>query len=253
MEEATPIHELPAIEPYPVGAVFNVQFPEYTVRLSIFSESRLKFEIKEGPHAREEIVNYDVRTICDGVFLVSWQEKDKSTVTHIEDFTNKVIYSQVTQPDGTFLKVEGKLLEVRGVPGFGKENVQEANKNLVKEVLNALYVKRDTSDMERFFGNAFIQHNPSLPHGHEALGDFIKNLPDRFSYEPGKIVAEDDLVMVHARMTGKKLSPQVLVDIFRVQGGKIVEHWDVIQDEVSRESTVSGMPMFDPADTELKH
>ena len=57
-------------------------------------------------------------------------------------------------------------------------------------------------------------------------------------------VADGDLVMVHGRYTGWGPTPMVAVDIFRVEKGKVVEHWDVMQEEVPAASTRSGNAMF---------
>ena len=69
-------------------------------------------------------------------------------------------------------------------------------------------------------------------------------LPAAFKYEPGMIVAEGDLVMVHGRYTGWAEKPMVAVDIFKVVDGILVEHWDVLQEEVPASATKSGNPMF---------
>src|SRR5262245_54118125 len=53
------------------------------------------------------------------------------------------------------------------------------------------------------------------------------------TYEPGMAVVEGDLVMVHGRYVGWGPKPMVAVDIFRVKDGRVVEHWDVLQEEVS--------------------
>jgi predicted SnoaL-like aldol condensation-catalyzing enzyme len=57
-------------------------------------------------------------------------------------------------------------------------------------------------------------------------------------------VADGDFVMVHGRYTGWGPKPMVAVDIFRVNDGKVVEHWDVMQEEVSAAETASGHAMF---------
>ena len=64
------------------------------------------------------------------------------------------------------------------------------------------------------------------------------------TYEPGMTVADGDLVMVHGRYTGWGPKPMVAVDIFRVENGKVVEHWDVMQEEVPASDTASGNAMF---------
>jgi predicted SnoaL-like aldol condensation-catalyzing enzyme len=68
------------------------------------------------------------------------------------------------------------------------------------------------------------------------------------TYEPGMAVADGDLVMVHGRYTGWGPKPMVAVDIFRVKDGKVVEHWDVMQEEVSAADTASGNAMFTKAE-----
>jgi hypothetical protein len=60
----------------------------------------------------------------------------------------------------------------------------------------------------------------------------IAGFPDNFQYVPGMAVAEGDLVMVHGRYTGWGPKPMVAVDIFRIADGRVVEHWDVMQEEV---------------------
>jgi len=64
-------------------------------------------------------------------------------------------------------------------------------------------------------------------------------------YEPGTIVAEGDFVIVHGRFSNFGLPVNwIAADIVRIEDGILVEHWDVIQDEVTRESSKSGLPMF---------
>ena len=58
------------------------------------------------------------------------------------------------------------------------------------------------------------------------------------------IVEDGDIVMIHGRYVGWAEKPLVAVDIFRVRDGKLVEHWDVMQEEVPVSATVSGNPMF---------
>jgi predicted SnoaL-like aldol condensation-catalyzing enzyme len=65
-------------------------------------------------------------------------------------------------------------------------------------------------------------------------------------YEPGLIIAEGDLVAIHGRIRGWAEVPQVVVDIFRVEGGKLAEHWDVLQAEVLAVAGLAGLSMFDP-------
>lgn len=60
------------------------------------------------------------------------------------------------------------------------------------------------------------------------------------------MVAEGDLVAIHGRIHGWAAKPQVVVDIFRIEDGKLAEHWDVLQDEVPAAAGLGGVSMFDP-------
>lgn len=50
--------------------------------------------------------------------------------------------------------------------------------------------------------------------------------------------------MVHGRYTNWNGKDMIAVDIFRLADGKIVEHWDVMQEEVPTTQAVNGNPMF---------
>ena len=123
-------------------------------------------------------------------------------------------------------------------------SVQEANKTLVSNAMNDLFVRRDASAIQRYFGTPYLQHNPMIPDGADDLPKVIAALPANFKYEPGIIVADGDIVMIHGLYTGWGPKPLVTVDIFRVKDGKLVEHWDVMQEEVPASQTKSGRPMF---------
>src|SRR5262245_50905288 len=61
----------------------------------------------------------------------------------------------------------------------------------------------------------------------------------------GVIVAEGEFVIVHGRFSNfGQPANWIAADILHVQDGVLVEHWDVIQDEASREQSRSGLPMF---------
>jgi predicted SnoaL-like aldol condensation-catalyzing enzyme len=70
-------------------------------------------------------------------------------------------------------------------------------------------------------------------------------LPPTLKYEPGTIVAEKDFVIEHGRFLGFGQPVNwIAADILRIEAGILVERWDVIQDEPSRESSKIGLPMF---------
>ncbi len=122
--------------------------------------------------------------------------------------------------------------------------IAAANKELILQVMTGIFINRDVSLLGRHFVADYKQHNPAIANGRDAIVPVVGALPPDFAYEPGMIVADGDLVMIHGRYTGWGPKPMVAVDIFRVQNGKIVEHWDVMQEEVPAEQTKSGNSMF---------
>lgn len=70
-----------SMDRFPVGLEMDVSFPNFQVSLTLLSVTQLRFEIKEGPFARAEIVDVHVVPLGNSIFAVSWQEKDGATVT----------------------------------------------------------------------------------------------------------------------------------------------------------------------------
>ena len=122
---------------------------------------------------------------------------------------------------------------------------QETNKALVFEAFNTLFNKRDYAAAERYWSPNYIQHSAHIEPGREGLFNLIKTMPPKFKYESGTIVADGDFVIVHGRFSdfGEPVN-WISADIVRIKDGILVEHWDVIQDEVTREESKSGEPMF---------
>jgi len=126
-----------------------------------------------------------------------------------------------------------------------KSTPEQKNKALVSEAFDTLFNKRDYAAAERFWSPEYIQHSAHIEPGREGLFNLIKSLPPTLKYEPGTIVADGDLVIVHGRFSG--FGPPVkwiAADIVRIQNGILVEHWDVIQDEATEEQSKSKAPMF---------
>lgn len=63
-------------------------------------------------------------------------------------------------------------------------------------------------------------------------------------YESGTIVADGDFVILHGRFSGFQSVNWIAADILRIEDGLLFEHWDIIQDEATKEESKSGLPMF---------
>ena len=117
------------------------------------------------------------------------------------------------------------------------------NKEIVQDFYTSVFIRHDLSRLDKQMRDDYIQHNPDVPTGKTGFKQFFEEtfraIPD-FKYTLKKMVAEGDIVMAYSATTGthtggawlgktaagNKLNFDV-VDIFRVQGSKIAEHWDV--------------------------
>jgi predicted SnoaL-like aldol condensation-catalyzing enzyme len=109
----------------------------------------------------------------------------------------------------------------------------EANKRTVLDFYEKGLNQMDFEAAAVHFGPRYIQHNPIAPDGIEGFKRFIAARKERSPQarsEIKRVVAEGDLVVLHVHA---KREPNdrglAIVDIFRLENGKIVEHWDVIQ------------------------
>jgi predicted SnoaL-like aldol condensation-catalyzing enzyme len=122
------------------------------------------------------------------------------------------------------------------------QTIGSKNKALVLEAFDTLFNKRDYVAAERYW---YIQHSAHIAPGRDGLFNLIKCIPPTLKYEPGTIVAEGDFVIVHGRFSGFGQPVNwIAADILRIKDGILVEHWDVIQDEVTQEQSKSDLPMF---------
>jgi len=122
---------------------------------------------------------------------------------------------------------------------------EETNKALVLEAFDTLFNKRDITGAERFWSPNYIQHSAHIAPGRDGLFNLVRNAPREMRYENQTILAEGNLLMLHGRFSNiGQPANWIVVDIVRIQDGRLAEHWDVIQDEATRVSSVSGLPMF---------
>jgi predicted SnoaL-like aldol condensation-catalyzing enzyme len=118
-----------------------------------------------------------------------------------------------------------------------------ANKEVVSRFYQDVFIGHDLSRLDEYMHDDYIQHNGDCPQGKAGFVEFFETIfravPD-FKYTLQRMVAEDDIVMAYSTTSGTHAGGEWLgkeptgsrlefnvVDIFRVQDGKIAEHWDV--------------------------
>ena len=99
---------------YPaVGRRLLVIFPTFRAELNIHSASSLTWFLlnADGSKGRSETVNVRIQPLTGQVFLVTWQEANKTTVVQVQDFDRGAIFTNITRPDGTFLQSTGTFVQ----------------------------------------------------------------------------------------------------------------------------------------------
>ena len=119
----------------------------------------------------------------------------------------------------------------------------EENKRMVVEYYELAFNEHKPEEaVEKYVGSRYIQHNPQAPDGTEAFIAFVKAFPE-MSVDIRRVIAEGDLVVTHGvvKFTADDRGT-VAVDFFRLEDGKVVEHWDVLQPWP--EESANPHPMF---------
>jgi predicted SnoaL-like aldol condensation-catalyzing enzyme len=121
----------------------------------------------------------------------------------------------------------------------------EANKRLVLDFYDAIIGRKDFEAGRQYMGATYRQHAPYARDGHEGLRAFVEWFRTNFPlhrYEIRRVIAEGDFVMLHVHgMGGPNPHGEAVVDIFRVDNGKVVEHWDIIQSIPENADNPNGM------------
>jgi predicted SnoaL-like aldol condensation-catalyzing enzyme len=129
-------------------------------------------------------------------------------------------------------KLLAVLMLAYAFPSFAAD--LEANKKTVLELYDAALNKKDFEAASRYFGPKYIQHNPGAQDGIDGFKAFLAFLRDKFPNshsEIKQVFAEGDYVILHVHAVREPgTRGRAIVDIFRLENGKVVEHWDVAQD-----------------------
>jgi len=125
------------------------------------------------------------------------------------------------------------------------EQKMEANKKAVREFYELALNTKDFVAASRYLGPRYVQHNPLVGDGKEGFLAFLAKLkaeyPDNRN-EIKRIFADGNYVIIHVhsvRIPGTR--GRAIFDLFKLEDGKIVEHWDAIQEIPEKSANSNGM------------
>ena len=121
----------------------------------------------------------------------------------------------------------------------------EDNKKIVAALYDAVLNQKDFDKASQYLGPRYTQHNPGAADGPEGLKGFVAFLKDKFPSnhsEIKRIFADGDYVIVHVHAVREPgTRGNAIVDIFKLENGKVVEHWDVVQPIPEKAANSNGM------------
>ena len=129
--------------------------------------------------------------------------------------------------------------------GAADAQQQEANKKIVVEFYDKAINQKDFDAASKYLGPRYTQHNPNAADGPEGLKAFLQFLKEKFPSsrsEIKRVLADGDYVILHVhavREPGARGS--AIIDIFKLENGKVVEHWDVVQPIPEKAANTNGM------------
>jgi predicted SnoaL-like aldol condensation-catalyzing enzyme len=125
------------------------------------------------------------------------------------------------------------LLALASPAALAASETQEANRKVVLDFYEKGLNQKDADAAIALMGNRYVQHNPNAADGPEGFRKFIGFLREKFPNSRSEIkrsFVEGDYVILHVhaiREPGTR--GNAIIDIFKLENGKIVEHWDVVQ------------------------
>jgi predicted SnoaL-like aldol condensation-catalyzing enzyme len=121
----------------------------------------------------------------------------------------------------------------------------ETNKRVVVDYYQTAFDGDPEKAVADHFGDRYVQHNPDAADGPEAFVGFVHWLRSENPHlrlEIKRVIAEGDLVATHSHLILEPGQPgRALADFVRLENGKVVEHWDVIQEVPEKSANANGM------------
>ena len=120
------------------------------------------------------------------------------------------------------------------------------NTELIRKFYDEVFNGKDLSHLDDYMLDTYMQHNPGSPDGKQGFLDFAEHF---FALDPHmdivKIVSEDDIVVVFHKCTIRSNGTiNKVFDMFRIEEGKLAEHWDCVMHDIDDTNTASGRSQF---------
>lgn len=140
----------------------------------------------------------------------------------------------------------GALLLIFSVTAnAGPQSQQQINKQTVIDFYQTGINQKDGEAAAKYLGKTYIQHNPNAQDGVEGFknyANYLKNNQPQLHSEIKQVFTDGDYVILHVKSTSFPGDRgQAVIDIFRLEDGKIVEHWDAIQSIPQQSANDNGM------------
>jgi predicted SnoaL-like aldol condensation-catalyzing enzyme len=140
------------------------------------------------------------------------------------------------------------ILALSGLPAraAGRASLTEANRPIITHFADLFYTEKKVGEaFAAYVAPDYVQHNPGIADGREAAVAALTPMfakPDQV-FKIEKILVDGDMAVIHLRVAATAIPRGAsVVDMYRLKGGKVVEHWDVIQ--VVPASAANRHPMF---------
>ena len=122
---------------------------------------------------------------------------------------------------------------------------QEANRKVVLDFYEKGLNQKDADAAIALMGNRYVQHNPGAADGPEGFRKFIGFLREKFPNSRSEIkrsFVDGDFVILHVHAVREPgARGNAIIDIFKLENGKVVEHWDVVQPIPEKPANTNGM------------
>lgn len=236
-----------------VGKIAEVLFETgYHYKLEYLPKNKLRWtSLKEEDYGKTEIEDVQIHKINDGQYSVNWVESTGINVNHILDVNSRKVWAYMNWNNVNFYGGRESLVH-EGVYQFinndrSDDDTPFTNLEKAKDFWNRFFNQKDLTAIDDYLALPYIQHNPYITDGIEVFKEYFvqafKEHLKESNYEIKSITSSGALVYIHnLKKNNSKELGSAGMDIFRFENGKIVEHWDIIQE--MPQNNLNPHPMF---------